>query len=280
MLCLTNVFLFIPYFCSMKKLCLLLSFISILLFMGCNNSEDEGNGAPVKTTPVLSYSVVAVHPHDTSYFTEGLEFYNGYLLESTGNYGPSKLVKMDLATGKIIQQVDIGEKYFGEGITVLNDTVYQLTWKEHVVNVYTAKDFKKIKELRLNPEGWGLTNDGKNLIASDGSNNLYFYEPQTFRLLRVQAVTENEVPAVNINELEYINGFVYANQWQYNYILKIDPANGQVVAKMDLTELVKKIKIKDPHAQELNGIAYNPQTKKVYVTGKYWPELYEIQFNF
>ena len=280
MLCLTNVFLFIPYFCSMKKLCLLLTATLALFFISCNNSADEGNGTSIKSTPVLSYSVVAVHPHDTSYFTEGLEFYNGYLLESTGNYGPSKLVKMDLATGKVIQQVDIGEKYFGEGITVLNDTVYQLTWREHVVNVYTAKDFKKIKELRLNPEGWGMTNDGKNIIASDGSNNLYFYEPQTFRLLRVQAVTENEAPAVNINELEYINGFVYANQWQYNYILKIDPSNGQVVAKMDLTELVNKVKAKDPHAAELNGIAYNPQTKKVYVTGKYWPELYEIQFNF
>ena len=251
-----------------------------LIFIGCNNSEDGGTDAPVRTTPVLSYSVLSVHPHDTSYFTEGLEFYNGYLLESTGNYGPSKLVKMDLATGKVVQEVAIGEKYFGEGITVLNDTVYQLTWKERVVNVYSAKDFKKIKELRLNPEGWGLTNDGKNLIASDGSNNLYFYEPQTFRLLRVQAVTENEAPAVNINELEYINGFVYANQWLYNYILKIDPSNGQVVAKMDLTELVNKVKAKDPHAAELNGIAYNPATKKVYVTGKYWPELYEIQFDF
>ena len=162
----------------------------------------------------------------------------------------------------------------------MNDTLYQLTYKEHTVMVYTAKDFKKIKQLPLNTQGWGLTNDGRNLIASDGSNNLYFYEPQTFKLLRVQAVTENDAPAVNINELEYINGFVCANQWQYSYILKIDPSNGQVVAKMDLSELVNKVKLKDPHAAEFNGIAYNPATKKVYVTGKYWPELYEIQFNF
>jgi glutamine cyclotransferase len=280
-LCLTNVFWFIPYFCPMKKFGLLLCSVAALFFTSCNNGGDEnGTDTPVKTTPILSYSVVSVHSHDTSYFTEGLEFYNGYLLESTGNYGPSKLVKIDPATNKIVQQVELDEKYFGEGITVLHDTLYQLTYKEHTVLVYTAKDFKKIKELHLNPEGWGLTNDGKNLIASDGSNNLYFYEPQTFKLLRVQAVTENDAPAVNINELEYINGFVYANQWQYNYILKIDPANGQVVAKMDLTELVNKVKAKDPHAAEFNGIAYNPATKKVYVTGKYWPELYEIQFNF
>lgn len=258
-------------------------FISIagIAFISCNNSSNEdGADTPVKTTPVLSYSVISVHPHDTSYFTEGLEFYNGYLLESTGNYGSSKLVKIDPATSKAVQQVELGDKYFGEGLTVLNDTLYQLTWKEHTVHVYTARDFKKIKELRLNPEGWGLTNDGKNLIASDGSSNLYFYEPQTFKLLKVQAVTENDAPAVNINELEYINGFIYANQWQYNYILKIDPNNGQVVAKMELTELVNKVKAKDPHAAEFNGIAYNPATKKVYVTGKYWPELYEIQFNF
>jgi len=280
MFCLTNVFWFIPYFCPMKKIGLLLCSVAVLFLTGCNNGDEDGTDTPVKTTPVLSYSVVSVHSHDTSYFTEGLEFYNGYLLESTGNYGPSKLVKLDPATNKLVQQVELDEKYFGEGITVLHDTLYQLTYKEHTVLVYTAKDFKKIKELHLNPEGWGLTNDGKNLIASDGSNNLYFYEPQTFKLLRVQAVTENDAPAVNINELEYINGFVYANQWQYNYILKIDPANGQVVAKMDLTELVNKVKAKDPHAAEFNGIAYNPATKKVYVTGKYWPELYEIQFNF
>lgn len=264
----------------MKKIFGLLFFALALFFISCNNNSEESTEPTAKSVPVLSYSVVGAQPHDTSYFTEGLEFYNGNLLESTGNYGPSKLVKIDPATGKIIQQVNLSKEYFGEGITVLHDTLYQLTYKEHIVNVYTAKDFKKIKELPLNPEGWGMTNDGKNLIASDGSSNLYFYEPQTFRLLRVQAVTENDAPAVNINELEYINGYIYANQWQYNYILKIDPSNGQVVAKMDLTDLVNKVKAKDPHADVLNGIAYNPVTKKVYVTGKYWPELYEIQFPF
>jgi len=266
----------------MKKLCWLLSFTFVLFLISCKGDDGEGSsdGTVTRSTPVLSYSVISVHPHDTSFFTEGLEFYNGNLLESTGNYGKSKLVQMAFPGGKVVKQVSLDTTYFGEGITVLHDTVYQMTYKEHVVHLYTAKDFKKIKELPLNTEGWGLTNDGKNLIASDGSSNLYFYEPQTFRLLRTQGVTENDAPAVNINELEYINGFVYANQWQYSYILKIDPSNGQVVAKMDLSELVNKVKAKDPHAAEFNGIAYNPATKKFYVTGKYWPEMYELQFQF
>jgi glutaminyl-peptide cyclotransferase len=266
----------------MKKICRLLPFALFLFFIGCNNNNDTGNTdtTAAKPIPALSYSVLSVQPHDTSFYTEGLEFYNGSLLESTGWKGKSRLVQTDLATGKILKKIDLDTSYFGEGITVLHDTLYQLTWQEHTVFVYTAKDFKKVKELRLNPEGWGMTNDGQNLIASDGSNNLYFYEPQTFKLLRVQAVTENDAPAVNINELEYVNGYIYANQWQYNYILKIDPSNGHVVAKMDLTELVNKVKAADPQAEVLNGIAYNPATKKFYVTGKNWPQIYEIQFQF
>jgi len=147
-----------------------------------------------------------------------------------------------------------------------------------VVHVYSAKDFKKIKELPLEGEGWGMTNDGKNLIASNGKSSLYFYDPSTFRLIRELPVTESGSSVVNINELEYINGFVYANQWQYNYIIKINPSTGEVVGKMDLSNEVNKIKAKDPHAEFLNGIAYNPSTKKVYITGKLWPEIYEIQF--
>jgi glutamine cyclotransferase len=142
--------------------------------------------------------------------------------------------------------------------------------------VYTAKDLKKIKELPLNTDGWGITNNGKELIVTDGSNNLYFYEPGTFRLLRIQSVTADGVPTGALNELEYINGYIYANQYEYPYIFKIDPATGQITARIDLTDIVNRIKAKLPTANVLNGIAYNPQTKKLYVTGKWWPELYEI----
>jgi glutamine cyclotransferase len=258
-----------------------LLFLTFVLYASsCSNRDSNGtNSDSNNTIPALSYSVVATYPHDTSLFTEGLEFYKGQLIESGGNYGTSKLVEFDLQTGKPIKAISLDSSFFGEGITVLNDTVYQLTWKEQIVHVYTVNDFKKIKELPLNTQGWGLTNDGKNLIASDGSNNLYFYEPSTFRLLRTQGVTENGSPAVNINELEYINGFIYANQWQYNYIIKIDPNSGQVVARLDLTELVNRVKAEAPYSQDLNGIAYNPETKKIYVTGKYWPQIFEIQFQ-
>lgn len=267
------------YFCLMKKLWVLFFVPCLLYIYSCNNTGTTNGDEPAgnSTIPILSYTVGATYPHDTSFFTEGLEFYKGRLLESTGNKGSSKLVEIDLQTGKATRSISLDSNFFGEGITVVNDTVYQLTWQEHVVHVYTVNDFKKIKEFPLNTQGWGLTNDGKNLIASDGSSNLYFYEPSTFRLLRTQGVTENESPAVNINELEYINGFIYANQWQYNYILKIDPNSGQVVAKFDLTDIMNRVKAQAPYANELNGIAYNPETKKLYITGKYWPQLFEIK---
>ena len=257
--------------------------VLILLFVTrCGNKDTNSSNETTNTepqTPVLSYTVVATYPHDTSSYTQGLEFYNSQLLEGTGLEGKSKLAKVDLTTGKAVQNVPLDPKLFGEGITVLHDTLYQLTWQNKKVLVYDAKTFKPIKEFPLNTEGWGLTNDGKNLIASDGSSNLYFYDPSTFRLLRTQGVTESGSPAFNINELEYINGYVYANQYEYNYILKIDPNSGQVVAKLDLTDLVNRVQSKDPQINYLNGIAYNPTTKKFYVTGKLWPELFEIQFN-
>lgn len=249
--------------------------------MSCNSNTDTSadNTAPKSSVAALSYTVAGAFPHDTSHFTQGLAFYQGQMLEGTGNYGGSKLVQLDLTSGKSTKEVDLSKEFFGEGITILHDTIYQLTWKENVVFAYSAKDFKKIKQFSINTEGWGITHNGKELIVSDGSSNLYFYDPSTFRLLRTQGVTEDGSPAVNLNELEYINGYVYANQWQYNYILKIDPNSGQVVGKMDLSELNNRAKAKNPNADVLNGIAYNPDTKKIYVTGKNWPEIYEIQFN-
>lgn len=270
-----------PYFCPMKKFLRGILPAALLLTVGCNNADESGNeDNNMKTTPLISYSVVQAHPHDTSSFTEGLEFYQNTLLESTGEYGKSKLLQYDLQTGRVMQEISLEPKFFGEGISVINDTVYQMTYKEEKVFVYDVKTFKKLAELPMKGEGWGMTNDGKQLIVSNGSNNLYFYEPGTFRLLRVQAVTENGTPAVNINELEYVNGFVYANQWQYPYILKIDPATGEVVAKMDFSDLVTQVKSREPESMEFNGIAYNPETKKFYVTGKNWSQIYEIGFEF
>ena len=250
--------------------------------LACNNTKDDEhkNDQIRPPEPInIGYSILNVYPHDTSSFTQGLSIYNGELYEGTGEYGKSKLLKIDIKTGKVDRQLALSEKFFGEGITILKDTVYQLTWKEKIVFTYTVKDFKKIKELPLNTEGWGITNDGKDLIVSDGTNNLYFYDPSNFQLLRTLGVTEAGIPSFNLNELEFIEGYVYANQWQYPYILKIDPSNGQVVAKSDLTEIWNRVKLKDPNSDVPNGIAYDPATKKIYITGKLWPELYELQFK-
>ena len=160
----------------------------------------------------------------------------------------------------------------------MHDTLYQLTWKEGVVFVYDAKTFKKIKELPFKGEGWGMTNDGTNIIVSNGTSSIYYYEPGTFKLLKVLNVTENGSAVPNINELEYVDGYVYANQWQYSYIVKIDASNGNVVSKLDLTNMTDNVKHSAPYADFLNGIAYNKSTKKFYVTGKHWPQIYEIQF--
>lgn len=276
-ICLTKVNEHITYFCWMRKQYLFLPALFAFFIISCNNTDAPAPDPDKTSVPILTYNIVSTLSHDTSYFTEGLEFYDSTLLESTGNYGKSKLVQYEPKTKQILKELKLDNKYFAEGITVLKDTLYQLTYKEEVVLVYDAKTFKKIGELPFKGEGWGLTNDGKNLIASNGSNNLYYYEPGTFKLLKTLNVTENGTPVVNINELEYVDGFVYANQWQYGYIVKIDASNGNVVARLDFNSLVDAVR-KDKHSEYFNGIAYNKNTKKFYVTGKLWPQIYEIQF--
>jgi glutaminyl-peptide cyclotransferase len=256
-------------------------YLAILtIFAACNPKEPNTPDTPDANAPKsMSYSIISTYPHDTSSYTQGLLFYKGELYEGTGLEGKSKLMKLDLKTGTAIQKINLDEKYFGEGVAILNDTIYQLTWKNKVVFVYTLKDFKKIKEFKIEPDGWGLTTDGKNLIASDGSSTLYYYDPATFKLLKTQDVTEGGSLSYNLNELEYIDGFIYANQYLAPYIFKIDPASGKVVAKADVTTMWDRAKVIDPEAEVPNGIAYDAATKKVYVTGKLWPELYEVQFS-
>ncbi|MFI5133021.1 MAG: glutaminyl-peptide cyclotransferase [Chitinophagales bacterium] len=264
----------------MKKL---IPFILATTIIACKNKDNNGNGTdgqkPVQGPKNISYSIINSYPHDTSSYTQGLLIYKGEMYEGTGMEGRSRLMQVDLKTGKFSKKIDLDKQYFGEGITILNDTIYQLTWKNKVVFVYTLKDFKKVKEFSINTEGWGITTDGNELIVSDGTSNLYYYNPSTFRLLRTQEVTEEGSLSHNLNELEYIDGYIYANQWQYPYILKIDSKSGEIIAKADLTDVWNRVQAKDPGADVPNGIAYDAATKKIYVTGKYWPELYEIQFG-
>ncbi len=262
--------------------------IALSILNSCKDNEKANNSETVKpTTGVnnISYSVVRTYPHDTSSFTQGLVIYKGQLYEGTGgsdafpeSHRNSQLLKVDLISGKAQKSLSLPGTYFGEGITVLNDTIYQLTWQQKVVFVYNM-DFKKIKEFPINTEGWGITHNGKELIVSDGSSNLYFYDPSTFKLLHTQSVTIGAELSFNLNELEYIDGFVYANQWQQPYIFKIDPSSGQVVGRIDLTQIWNRIRQIDPGADVPNGIAFDADTKKIYITGKKWPELYEIRLG-
>ena len=278
-ICLTKTHYLHLYFCSMKKQYGFLLSLLFFLSIGCNNSDTNNSDTPPPSIPVSTPSIISTLPHDTSSYTEGLEFYDSTLIESGGNYGRSKLFQYDPKTGKVLKESKLSDKYFGEGITVLHDTLYQLTWKERTVFIYDAKTFKKIKELPFNEgDGWGMTNDGKNIIASTGSSNLYYYEPGSFKLVKTVTVNENGSPVVNINELEYVDGYIYANQYTLNDIVKIDPSTGNVVAKYDLDGLVDSIHKMDANADVLNGIAYNHATKKFYITGKNWPQMYEVQF--
>lgn len=264
-----------------------------IIFWSCScNNTGKTNSTNTETStstvtpapPVLGYSIVQTFPHDTSFYTQGYTFYKGELYEGTGDpnrSGQTRLMKVDLKTGKALIQKRLDKKYFGEGVTVLRDTIYQLTWQEHKVFVYVlnGKEFKQVKEFDLPTEGWGLTTDGQRLIVSDGSGKLYYYDPTTFKLLTKSSIMEGNNETFNLNELEFIDGFVYANQYQYPYILKIDPAAGRVVAKYDLTNLWNKVKVIDPEVDVPNGIAYDEATKKIYITGKLWPEAYEIKLG-
>ena len=249
---------------------------------GDGPKDDTTSIVPPSAVPVSGFSHMDTFPHDTSFYTQGFAFYKGELYEGTGDptrTGKSKLMKIDLKTGKPLIQKNLHKQYFGEGVTILRDTVYQLTWQEHKVLVYSVKNLDSIKSFDLTTEGWGLTNDGQRLIVSTGSGMLYYYNPTDFKLLSKSSIMEGNSETFNLNELEYIDGFVYANQYEYPYLLKIDPAAGRVVAKFDFTDLWKRAKAIKPDVDVPNGIAYDETTKKIYVTGKLWPEVYEIKLG-
>lgn len=222
-----------------------------------------------------------VFPHDTSAFTEGLVWYDGYLFESTGLEKKSTIRKTDLKTGTVIKEIKIADPViFGEGITIFRDSIYQLTYKNKIAFVYDLNDFKRVKSFVLPiPEGWGITHDDRDLIISDGSNKLYFVDPDSFHVLNTVYVTDVYGPVGNINELEFVDGFVYSNVWQTNRIIKVNPASGEVVASLDLTGIMDKAGVvyRSDKIDVLNGIAFNSANNTFLVTGKYWPAIFEIQ---
>ncbi|MDR0779950.1 MAG: glutaminyl-peptide cyclotransferase [Pseudomonadales bacterium] len=223
--------------------------------------------------PLLPVEVVAQYPHDAAAFTQGLVIDKGELFEGTGLNGQSTLRRVDLETGAVLQQQKLGERYFGEGITILGDKIYQLTWQTHVGFVYSRDDFQQLSSFYLPGEGWGLTHDGKELIVSDGTAMLRFLDPVTLKETHRVAVNEDGVPLTKLNELEYINGEVWANVWYTDYIVRIDPVTGKVLSKLDLSSLHPQSASDDV----LNGIAWDADAKRLFVTGKLWPHLYEIR---
>jgi glutaminyl-peptide cyclotransferase len=248
-----------------------------LFFFGCDKSKDNESKS---TIPTVYYKVKTTWPHDTEAFTQGLVIHNGVLYESTGQEKRSWIGVIDIKTGKPDKKVVMEDQYFGEGITIMNDKVYQLTYKNKVGFVYDLKTFKRVREFPLpSAEGWGITNDSINLMTSDGTDKIFFLDTATLKPVRTISVTDDVGVVDNLNELEYVEGYIFANQWQTNNIVKIDPATGKVVARMDLTSLAQNAALRNPEADVLNGIAYHSGTKLFLVTGKNWPSIYVLQLN-
>lgn len=218
--------------------------------------------------------VVARYPHDPNAFTQGLVFHDGYLYESTGRNGESSLRMVDLTTGRVERLQPLDERYFGEGLSLLGDRLYQLTWQSHTGFVYRLSDFRLIERFGYTGEGWGLTEDGERLILSDGTATLRFLDPESFDVLDSVTVMDGDMPVTDLNELEYIDGEVWANIWYDDRVVRIDPDDGRVLGWIDLSALYPAEQ--RPSEAVVNGIAYDAQSDRIFVTGKLWPALFEI----
>jgi len=225
--------------------------------------------------PVAGYQVVRVYPHDPNAFTQGLQFVDGMLYEGTGLNGRSSIRKVKLETGEVLQKRDVPAQHFGEGITVWKTDLIELTWQSQVALVYDRDTFQQRRTFNYSGEGWGLTHDGVSLIMSDGTDYLRFLDPATFEVRRRVRVMVGDTPLRNLNELEYVKGEVLANIWTTDYIARIAPATGRVVGYIDLRGLLTTSE--RPSDGVLNGIAYDAQRDRLFVTGKLWPKLFEIR---
>lgn len=223
-----------------------------------------------------TYRVVRTYPHDRQAFTQGLVFVDGHLYESTGLEGSSSLRMEDLDSGRILAFHDVPSQYFAEGLTNWGSTLVQLTWRSHIAFVYDRASFRMLRTFHYDCDGWGLTQDGKSLILSDGSADLRFFDPATFREVRRITVKDHDAPVTQLNELEYIHGEIYANVWHSDRIARISPATGQVLGWIDLSGLEPASARANGEAV-LNGIAYDAAHDRLLVTGKLWPSIFEIK---
>ena len=264
----------------------------VLLVAGCGPTPSNNTSASNtnKTKPVLSvstYEVVNKYPHDPKAFTQGLAFRDGFLYESTGQEGESTLRKVDLETGKIVQKHDLPGEVFAEGIAIMGDNIYQLSWRSKLAWVYNLSDFKLLREISYQDEGWGLTHDGTNLFATNGTHVIKVLNPETFGTVRTMVVKdETGRPLMKLNELEFVKGEIWANIWHSedigkpNHIARIDPASGALLGWIDLSGISPADQTGDDKTEHtLNGIAYDEAGDRIFVTGKYWKNLYEIKIK-
>jgi glutaminyl-peptide cyclotransferase len=239
-------------------------------------AQTQISQSKTRKTPQYTFNVVHEFPHDSSAFTQGLEYRDGFLYESTGLEGRSSLRKVRLETGDVLQRVDLPSKYFGEGITVLNDEIVQLTWQSHVGFVYSLSDFRLLRQFSYPGEGWGLANNGREIFMSDGTPEIRVLDPVTLEEKSRLTVHDGRKQIRDLNELEWVEGEICANVWQTDRIARISPKTGEVLGWIDLTGLLSPI-YQLQQGAVLNGIAYDSEKKRLFVTGKLWPRVFEIQ---
>jgi len=263
---------------EMTKRFLFYTLISGVLFScGSKSNTTEKTEAASKPAPP-PYEVRMVVEHDPTAFTQGLVYHNDKIIESTGG-SDSWISVFDINTAQYDRKVTLSKEYFGEGITVLNNKIFQLTWQSKKGFIYDVHSFKRIGEFSYPYEGWGITHDNSHLIISDGTDKLHYLDTLTLKEVFTKSIHDKNQTVPKLNELEYIEGFIFANQWETNLILKIDPNTSQVVDKFNLGNLESEIKRRNPQADVLNGIAYNKKTGDILITGKYWPQSYLVRFR-
>ena len=245
----------------------LIALLASIYVSSCSNSD---------TITFYTYKVINTYPHENNAFTQGLVFENGFIYEGTGLYGSSTLRKVELETGNILQIHELPSQFFGEGITIFENKIVQLTWRSNVGFVYDKDSFELKQEFNYQTEGWGITYDGKRLIMSDGTSILHFLDPITFEKTGSLEVCKNNIPLTGLNELEYIKGEIYANVWKTNSIARIESQTGKVIGWIEMTGLLSPEDYSKP-VDVLNGIAYDKKNGHLFVTGKLWPKLFEIE---
>ena len=250
--------------------------IAFILLSACGRVGETPPDMLVSAVPIHSYEVVHSFPHDPGAFTQGLQYHDGHLYESTGLRGRSSLRQVELETGRVLRRVNLPDRYFGEGLAIVGNRIYQLTWKSETGFIFDLETFQRIGQFAYEGEGWGLAYDGTHLIMSAGTSRLRFMDPDGFNVVRTLEITADGVPVENLNELAWIEGTIWANLFRTDRLALIDPVSGEVRAWVDLAGILDRRHVTGP-VDVLNGIAYDAGSGRIFVTGKWWPRLFEIR---